>query len=150
MIVPDANLLLYAYDADGPFHGAAARWWQSCLSGRQPVGLCAVVVFAFVRLATSQRVFARPLTIGEAQHHVQRWLERSVSVFLPAEAADLRRALAWLEAAGTGGNLTTDAQIAAIARRCRGVVHTADPDFGRFAGVRWLNPLRSQGATGER
>jgi hypothetical protein len=47
----------------------------------------------------------------------------------------------WLEAARSGANLTTDAQIAALASRHRATVHTADTDFGRFPGVRWLNPL---------
>ena len=31
MIVPDINLLLYAYDSDSPFHGKATAWWQACL-----------------------------------------------------------------------------------------------------------------------
>jgi hypothetical protein len=43
------------------------------------------------------------------------------------------------------GNLTTDAQIAAIAHRCRATVHTADTDLGRFPGARWMNPLLPQG-----
>jgi len=32
MILPDANLILYAYDLDSPFHGVAADWWTKCLS----------------------------------------------------------------------------------------------------------------------
>jgi predicted nucleic acid-binding protein len=47
----------------------------------------------------------------------------------------------WLDAQGSGANLTTDAQIAAIATRHRATVHTADTDFARFPGVRWSNPL---------
>ena len=39
MILPDANLILYAYDLDSPFHEAAAAWWTKCLSGTEPVGL---------------------------------------------------------------------------------------------------------------
>ncbi|MCC5841522.1 MAG: hypothetical protein JJT96_15515 [Opitutales bacterium] len=52
-----------------------------------------------------------------------------------------KRQLVLLEVAGTAGNLTTDAQIAAVALRLDGEVHTADFDFGRFAGVRFSNPL---------
>lgn len=48
-----------------------------------------------------------------------------------------------LEAAGTAGNLTTDAQIATVALRIGAEVHTADLDFGRFPKVRFLNPLKS-------
>ena len=35
----------------------------------------------------------------------------------------------------------TDAQIAALVPESDAVVHTTDPDFLRFAALRWLNPL---------
>ena len=141
MIVPDANLLLYAYDSSSLFHRAAADWWRGCLSGSEPVGLCGAVLFAFVRVGTSRRAFLRPMAIREAGDHIRSWLERSVTDWLVLEESDMLRAIEWLEAQGTGGNLTTDAQIAAIASRHRGTVHTADTDFQRFPGVRWKNPL---------
>jgi predicted nucleic acid-binding protein len=50
--------------------------------------------------------------------------------------------LALLRAAGSGGTLTTDALVAAVALRHGAVVHTADSDFARFPKVRWHNPLR--------
>ncbi len=141
MIVPDANLLLYAYDATSRFHQPAAAWWQECLSGAEPVGLCGVVLFAFVRIGTSRKAFEDPMTIEEAAEHVRSWLARPVTDLLTMQEADVVQALHWLEAAGSGGNLTTDAQIAAIAHRHRAVVHTADTDFDRFSDVRWRNPL---------
>ena len=141
MIVPDANLLLYAYDAASPFHERSAAWWSACLSGREPVGLCAVVIFAFVRIGTSRIAFEEPMSIAEAAAHIRSWLDRPVTSVLLTEETDLLLALEWLLASGSGGNLTTDAQIAAVAHRHRAVVHTADRDFGRFPDVRWLNPL---------
>jgi hypothetical protein len=141
VIVPDANLLLYAYDADSRFHAEAAGWWEECLSGSEAVALFPVVLFAFVRVGTNERAFAHPLSIDEAASHVRSWLDRSITEVVVSEEQDLRRALEWLEAAGAGGNLTTDAQIAAVASRLRAIIHTADTDFGRFPGVRWRNPL---------
>jgi predicted nucleic acid-binding protein len=47
----------------------------------------------------------------------------------------------WWESAGTGGNLTTDALIAAHAVEHAATVHSDDRDFGRFGGLRWHNPL---------
>lgn len=55
MIVPNINLVLYAYDAGPPFHSRAAAWWQTCLSGTEPVGLAQVVVFGFVRISTNNQ-----------------------------------------------------------------------------------------------
>jgi toxin-antitoxin system PIN domain toxin len=141
MIVPDANLLLYAYDSASRFHEPAAAWWRSCLSGDELVGLCDVVLFAFLRVGTSRRAFASPLSVEEATRHIRGWLDRSVTEFLHSQESDLLQALSWLDAVGSGGNLTTDAQIAAIAHRHRATVHTADTDFDRFPGIRWRNPL---------
>ena len=145
MIVPDANLLLYAYDSTSRFHEPAATWWKDCLEGVEPVGLCAVVLFAFVRVGTSRKAFECPMTIEEAGLRVRSWLERPVTDFLITQEADFLLALHLLEIAGSGGNLTTDAQIAAIAHRHRATVHTADTDFNRFPDVRWLNPLLQKG-----
>ena len=144
MIIPDANLLLYAYDSTSRFHDTAASWWQTCLSGAEPVGLCSVVLFAFVRIGTSRRAFEQPMSIGEATIHVRSWLDRPVTDLLVCQEADVVQALQWLEMAGAGGNLTTDAQIAAIAHRHRATVHTADTDFGRFPDVRWHNPISNR------
>jgi len=141
MIVPDANLLLYAYDSASSFHEPAAVWWRTCLSGSEPVGLCGVVLFAFVRIGTSRRAFVDPLSIAEASEHVRGWLDRSITALLGTQESDVLQALSWLQAAGSGGNLTTDAQIAAIAHRHRATIHTADTDFDRFPDVRWHNPL---------
>jgi hypothetical protein len=33
MIIPDLNLLIYAYDATSLHHARAAKWCVSCLSG---------------------------------------------------------------------------------------------------------------------
>ncbi len=100
-----------------------------------------MVLFAFVRIGTSRTAFENPMSIEEAAEHVRSWLDRPVADFLITDEADVVQALQWLEAAGSGGNLTTDAQIAAIAHRHRATVHTADTDFDRFPGVRWHNPL---------
>ena len=141
MIVPDANLLLYAYDAASPFHSKAAAWWAACLSGREPIGLCSAVVFGFVRIGTSPKAFVKPLSIQEASGHVESWLKQPMVELLDLDAVDVRKALELLRAAGTGGNLATDAQLAAVSLRHRATVHTADSDFARFASVRWHNPL---------
>lgn len=141
MILPDANLLLYAYDADSPFHPQAAQWWSSLLSGSEPVGLCPVVVFAFLRLSTHGRVFDEPLTVKEARGHIRSWLERPNVRLLVAGPDHVNSVGDLLEVAGTGGNLVTDAQIAALALEFKATVHTADTDFSRFNGVSWENPL---------
>ena len=141
MILPDANLLLYAYDSESPFHQTTARWWESLLSHPAPVGLCPVVVFAFLRLSTHPKVFANPLTVAEASQRMTSWFARPQVRLLVAGPKHVESVCALLAAAGTAGNLVTDAQIAAIAMENDATVHTADLDFARLKGTKWVNPL---------
>lgn len=141
MIIPDVNLLLYAYDASSPFHRKAAAWLTAIFGGAEAVGLCAPVLLAFVRLSTNAQVFVHPLKIEEAAKYVEEWLEQPNAQLLEIQISDLRQALALLRLAGTGGNLTTDAHIATIALRLRAVVYTSDTDYARFPDLRWHNPL---------
>jgi toxin-antitoxin system PIN domain toxin len=141
MILPDANLLLYAYDASSPFHAKASLWCQNLMEGGTPVILLPTVVFGFVRISTHPRIYSDPLSVAEASAHVRSWLARKHVRLHEMLTDDLEKTLVLLEAAGTAGNLTTDAQIAAVALRLEAEVHTADLDFGRFAGVRFSNPL---------
>jgi hypothetical protein len=141
VIVPDVNLLIYAYDASSPFHAAAAALWQQCLSGEEPVGLAPVVLFGFVRVSTHPRVFLHPLTVVEAAAIVRSWLEQPVARVLEPSPGHLSEVLSLLEGVGTAGNLVTDAQIAALVMEHDAVLHTSDADFLRFPGLRWTNPL---------
>jgi toxin-antitoxin system PIN domain toxin len=141
MIIPDINLLLYAYDEHSPFHGKAARWWSNCLSGEETVGLPPVVLFGFVRIATNPRVFQQPMAPDDAAGHVRSWLARPCAQVLDAPADHVAEVLKLIEGIGTAGNLVADAQIAALAIANRAVLHTADSDFLRFPGLQWLNPI---------
>ena len=142
MIVPDANLLLYAYDTTSPFHDAARIWWESCLSGSEPVGFAHPVLFAFVRVGTSARVYEHPMTLSEARSCVTSWLDREVTRILQPDSNHVHQVLDLLASAGSaGGNLLTDAQIAAIALTHRAQVHTADHDFLRFPGLNCHFPI---------
>ena len=142
MIVPDANLLLYAYDRESPFHERAKSWWQDCLSGQEAVGLTYPSLFAFLRISTNPKIYLNPMTLVEATEHIRSWRSRRVSQILEPPIGHTDDVVALLEAAGgTAGNLVTDAQIAAFAQAYRAVVHTADRDFLRFPDIRCYFPL---------
>src|SRR6476620_693057 len=141
MILPDANLLLYAYDQSSPFHSKAAAWFEGIMSRSSPVILLPAVVFGFVRISTHHRIFTNPLSVADASAHVRSWLGRKQVRLHDMLPDDVEAALMLLESAGTAGNLTSDAQIAAVALRLDAEVCTADLDFGRFQGVRFVNPV---------
>jgi uncharacterized protein len=141
VILPDVNLLLYAYDSTSQFHEKAASWWSACLSSTETVGLAAATAFAFIRIGTSSRAFADPLTVDEAAAHVEAWLQQPMVQVVETDTTDIRTALDLLRRTGGGSNLTSDAQLAALAARYDAVVHTADSDFARFPAISWYNPL---------
>lgn len=144
MIVPDANLLLYAYDSESVFFEPASTWWSACLNGTVPVGLCHAVVFAFVRISTNPRVYANPLSLDTVARHVETWYTRRITRTLLPDEKHHDAVLELLRAAGSAGaNLVTDAQIAAIALAHRGEVHTADQDFRRFPDLACRFPLQA-------
>jgi hypothetical protein len=54
----------------------------------------------------------------------------------------LEIAFGLLRGLGAASNLTTDAQLAALAIEHQAEVHSNDADFARFPQLRWFNPLR--------
>ena len=142
MILPDVNLLLYAVDRRSPQHRAARTWLESTLSGGESVALAWVVILAFLRIATRPGWSVQPITVDAAFSIVDGWLNHpSVSIAHPGpEHARILQEL--LTDAGAGGDLTTDAHLAALAVEHDAELASADHDFARFAGLRWKNPLR--------
>ena len=141
MILVDANLLIYAVNRDLPLHDKARDWWQRTLSGTEVVGVPWVVLLAFLRLTTNRRVFERPLSVEQAVRYVDAWLAQPNCTPIPAGEGHWPVLRNLLLANGAGGNLTTDAHIAALAIERGYTVYSADNDFKRFAGIRHVNPL---------
>ena len=141
MILVDANLLIYAIDEDSPHHKAARRWVEGAFSGSTTIGISWTVILAFLRLTTRPGILKRPMAPEAALDFVDEWLALpSVEIVVPGERHwDVFRNL--LEAAGTAGNLTSDAHLAALAIERGATVYSADTDFGRFLGLRHVNPL---------
>jgi toxin-antitoxin system PIN domain toxin len=140
--LPDVNLLLYAYDSRSSRHSPARRWLEEALSGSETVGLAWNVLVGFVRLSTRPAVVERPYSVEEAIGLVESWLAQPCTTMMhPTErhAALLRELLAPL---GTAGNLTSDAHLAALAIEHGATLCSCDVDFSRFAGLRWVDPLR--------
>ncbi len=141
MIVPDVNLLLYAHVTAFPEHTRARRWWEALMNGRREVGVAAPAMFGFVRLASNPRVLDRPLSVQASLAHVEEWLARPHVHFVQPGPRHLEIAFGLLRHTGVAANLTTDAQLAALAIEHQGEVHSNDSDFGRFPQLRWVNPI---------
>ncbi len=141
MILPDLNLLIYAYNTEAPAHPRAKAWWESCLSDSRPVGLPWAVMLGFVRLMSSRGVRVEPLPVRQALGYIRAWLDRpNVEIVDPGRRhLDLLDSL--VRATQATGNLATDLHLAALAIEHNAELHSNDLDFSRFPGLRWVNPL---------
>lgn len=141
MNVVDANVLLYAVNTSAERHEQARGWLDEELGGGATVAFTWGVLLAFLRLSTKPGLFPRPLGVGPALDLVASWLGAPTSVVLEPTALHLSVLRSLLLGSGTGGNLTSDADLAALAVEHGATVVTYDNDFGRFPGVRWTSPV---------
>ena len=141
MKLPDLNVLIYAVDSSAPLHGPAARWWNASLSGRETIALAWPVLLGFVRLTTNPRLMRTPMSAGEALDYVDRWLGHPVTAVIEPTPRHPRILRDLLGKAGTAANLVPDAHLAALAIEHGAELCSADRDFGRFPGLRWVDPL---------
>ena len=141
MILVDANLLIYAVDSDSPHHFRARSWLEDALSGGETVGFPWMVLLAFLRVTTRASILVRPLEPGAALKYVDSWLDQPIAEAVAPGRNHWPGLQGLLQATGTGGNLTSDAHVAALAVERGAVVYSADNDFKRFPGVEHVNPL---------
>ena len=115
MILPDVNTLLFAVNSASDQHRAALKALQDGYATPRGVAFAWIALLAFLRLSTRGGIFPAPLSVEDALRVIEHWLDHpNAHVVHPGErhAEDLRRLLL---AAGTAGNLTTDAHLAALA-----------------------------------
>lgn len=142
MILLDANLLIYAYDSESPFHEKARLWLEESLDGTSPVAFAWLALLAFLRICTSPRPLRHPYSMDEVSDRLTELLEHPNALLLhPADRhwGILQRLL--VEGQATG-NLVMDAHLAALAIEHGALLCTTDRDFARFPGLRWENPLQ--------
>lgn len=141
MILPDLNLLLYAYNPHAPQHARSLAWWKSVLSGEELIGLPHEVTLGFVRIATNPRLGRARVPLEAAREVVESWLALPHARPLLPAANHTRRVLALMSDCGLSGQLTSDASLAVYAIENRATLCSSDGDFARFPGLRWHNPL---------
>jgi toxin-antitoxin system PIN domain toxin len=143
MIIPDINLLIYAYNPEATEHTSARAWWETLLNSGDRVGLPWTVILGFVRLSTARGVLSNPATAVQALANVESWLAQpGVSILSPG-SRHIHELKATLSVT-SGGIMTTDAHLAALAIEYQAELNSNDSDFSRFPGLRWRNPLATR------
>jgi uncharacterized protein len=140
--IVDLNIVLYAVNSEAQHHERVRHWWEAALNDEETIGLPWVVLLGFLRLATSARVFPRPMSSSAAAAKADVWLARDNVRLIREKDNHWEQLKALLHDSGTAGNLTTDAHLATLALTHDAVLVSCDSDFARFDRLRWENPLR--------
>lgn len=142
MIVPDLDLLIYAYNEGNEFHLAAQAWWEELVNGAEPVGIPWQVSDGFIRQMANPRILAEPWTPATTASVVAQWFSSDHVVGLSPGPRYLEILEQILATTGATTRLVSDATIAALAIENGAEVHTNNGrDFQRFPGLLWRNPF---------
>jgi len=141
MVLVDVNLLISATVAQAPNHLPARSWLNALVQGDEEIGLPWAVLVGFVRIATNPRALTNPFTLDAALRQVGDWLALPGVRILHPTLNHERHFSEMCRASKATGNLVTDAHLAALAIEHDCELASNDADFGRFPGLRWVNPL---------
>lgn len=141
MILVDANLLVYAHNADAVEHSIARGWLEHQFNQPSRVGLPWPALLAFVRLVCNPAVVPAPLRPAVAWQYVEEWLALD-NVWIPGPGPGHAAVLGgFLGLSQMTARLVPDAHLAALAIEHGLTLCSTDGDFAKFPGLKWLNPL---------
>ena len=142
MLLPDVNVLVYAFRSDLEEHALHRSFVQGLVDGDEAFGLSSLVLSGFLRVVTHPRIFAEPDPIEEALAFtaVLRESEQSVAIEPGARHWEIFARLC--RTGHARGNLVSDAYHAALAIESGCEWVTTDRDYARFPGLRWRHPGR--------
>ncbi|MGH3771310.1 MAG: TA system VapC family ribonuclease toxin [Pseudonocardiaceae bacterium] len=141
MILPDVNVLVYAFRREAEHHERYAAWLACMIAGADELALHDTVLAGVARLVTNPRIFADPAPMPVTLEFLARIRGAQRARWLPSGDAT------WTELErlvhhdrGLRANLVPDAVLAALARTHGCQIATADRGFARFPGVRTFDP----------
>ena len=141
MILPDLNLLLYAYNPHVAQHALARAWWEGVLNKNELIAIPHEISFGFVRIATNPRLGNAAVTLSSPRRPAECSVALpQIRVLMPS-SGHFQRVMELMRLAQARGSLLSDAILAAYALEHGARLCTTDSDFSRFPGLDWENPL---------
>ncbi len=141
MILPDVNVLVYAFIEEAPGHERYQEWLESLVNGQEQYALSELVLSSFLRVVTHPRVQVHPASIDDAIGFVEEIRGRPTCTVVHPGPRHWSLFVDLCLAAGAKGNLVPDAYLAALAIETGAEWITTDRDFARFPGLRWRLPF---------
>ena len=141
MILPDVNVLIYAFREDSPEHEKCRLWLESVVRGEMAYGMSPQVLAAVVRVVTHPRIFVPPTPLEEALAFANLLVDQPHCQVIQPGARHWGIFAGLCRRARASGNLVPDAWFAALAIESGCEWITTDRDYARFEGLRWRAPF---------
>jgi toxin-antitoxin system PIN domain toxin len=140
MILPDVNVLIYAFRRDVPQHATCRPWLADIVSGDARFGISPPALSAVVRITTDRRIYKMPSTLEEAFLFCDNLLgQPNCQIVEPGERHwDIFKRLCLT--VDVRASRVTDAWFAALAIEAGCEWITFDRDYARFPGLKWQVP----------
>ena len=141
MILPDVNVLVYAFREAAPGHARYRDWLHERVASSEAFGLSDLVLSGVVRVLTHPAIFSPPAPTDAALEFVDALRQQPNAVVLSPGPRHWEIFSKLCHSARAKGNLVPDAYHAALAieHGCEWI--TTDRDYSRFTGLRWRHPL---------
>jgi toxin-antitoxin system PIN domain toxin len=141
VILPDVNVLLYAFRSDSVDHARYRSWLDGVVNGDEAYGMAPQVLSSVVRIATHPRVYAAPSRLEEALSFARVLLEQPTCTVVQPGPRHFSLFENLCRRAAATGNLVQDAWLAALAVESGCEWISTDGDYARFPGLRWCRPF---------
>jgi len=141
VILPDVNVLIYAFREDSPEHEKCRLWLESVVRGEMAYGMSPQVLAAVVRVVTRPRIFVPPTPLEEALAFANLLVDQPHCQVIQPGARHWGIFAGLCRRARASGNLVPDAWFAALAIESGCEWITTDRDYARFEGLRWRAPF---------
>jgi len=141
VILPDVNVLIYAFRNDSADHERYREWLDSVINGSQAYGIAPQVLASLVRVTTHPKIFMRPSRAEDAFSFSRTLLSQPNATVVTPGARHWGIFEALCREAAAGGNLVQDAWFAALAIESGCEWISTDRDYARFPGLAWRTPL---------
>ena len=140
MILPDVNVLIYAFRQDAPQHAICRPWLNQVVIGSARFGVSRLALSALVRITTNTRSYRTASTFEDAFGFCEDIIgQPHCQIVEPgAHHWDIFKQLCIQT--NTRGPRVTDAWYAALAIEWGCEWITMDRDYARFPGLKWRMP----------
>lgn len=141
MILPDVNVLIYAFRSDADRHEDYKHWLEGVVNGPGAFGISPQVLSSFMRICAHSRIFVRPSSLDESFGFCRALLEHPNATVLAPRDSHWSLFETLCRKSKATGNLLQDAWFAALAIESGCEWITTDRDYARFEGLNWRPPF---------